>query len=236
MAEEEKEEKKLEKPKVVSVDSKLVEPKKEVYKTLTPTQQAKVNLESTRGKILSSVRQEARNPRHIERYSEAVGSAALGVAREVMGVHANERGERVEGRTGVAAYALGERGSPFKSGGVSRSKRSKSGTGFYGGRARYTRQQFIGGSSRSRVINSRGNRVGPQSENEYNDNLPQNWGSVEDWRATSNAHLLGEWNGEGGLRSPIAVSSNKSMLPRFWDKPIGVQQKRKGMFVKGVFG
>jgi len=89
-------------------------------------------------------------------------------------------------------------------------------------------REFIGGSASERVINPRGGRVGPQSESEYNDNLPQHFGATEDWRAASNARLF-----DGvGSRNPFEASGG---LPRFFDSPRKAG-KRKGMFGKGVFG
>lgn len=205
------------KPRVVSIDSKHVEAKPEVYKTLTPTQQARVNIQSVRGKILSSVRREANTPRHLERYAESAGERSLGFARAVM----------AKKRTGLTGYALGE-SNTFKRPVFVKGKKGK-GVARGSLRERYIRSQFIGGRASDRLINASRRRVGPQSEDEYNDNLPQHFGSTEDWRATSNARLFDKF----AVQSPIARYGGG--LPRFWDKPQSVK-KRNDMFVKGVFG
>lgn len=217
------------KPRIVSVDNKPVEQKQEVYKTLTPKQQAVVNVESLRGRALAAVRREVNTPRHIERYSERLGSSALGAAREILGGRKNEKGEVVHERTGAAAYVLGKTDT-FKY--SKASKGTKKGKGAKRGsfRSRYVASQQLGGRYSDRVINPSRRRVGPQSESAYNDNLPQHFGATVDWRATTSARLFDVY----AVGSPVAKYGGG--LPRFWDKRQGVQVKRNGMFGKGVFG
>ena len=181
------------------------------------TERARLNLQSKRDEIKRAIKKEVDTPRHVERFAEGAGSTALGVARSVM----------AEKREGIAGYALGSTNGRTRGGkqGSQRERWVRS----QRINPRSVRQQ-IGGSYKDRVINPSGGRVGPQSENQYNDNLPQHFGAVVDWRATTSARLFDKF----AVRSPIAKYGGG--LPRFWDNPQGVPKKKNGMFVKGVFG
>jgi hypothetical protein len=245
--------------KDVAREGKTQEGKENALKNIEPVdykptskysfvEKTKAMLRQKHDDVAQRIKEEQEKPRKLERLTESAGNAALDTARRAMGAHKNEKGEWVRGRSDVSGYVLGRQQTFVTRGGSKGKGKKGKGSGF--NRASYIRQQSIQGNPRSHVINPDRRRVGPQSESEYNDNLPQHFGPVDDYRATTASRLFDVYN----LRSPIEAIRSK--LPRFWDKPVGLSKPsiaasnngfgikplalgvnvKRTMFKKGVFG